>query len=106
MAHLVGEDRSQTLLAFRRCHRLLSLHQPRRTRSSTISLFRRPRDNNSIFWRTGQRREARMTDIQHRFIEANGIRMHIAEKGSGPLILMCHGFPESWYSWRHQIEAL
>ena len=47
-----------------------------------------------------------MTDIQHRFIEANGIRMHIAEKGSGPLILMCHGFPESWYSWRHQIEAL
>jgi len=33
-----------------------------------------------------------MTDIQHRFIEANGIRMHIAEKGSGPLILMCHGF--------------
>jgi pimeloyl-ACP methyl ester carboxylesterase len=47
-----------------------------------------------------------MTDIQHRFIEANGIHMHIAEKGSGPLILMCHGFPESWYSWRHQIEAL
>ena len=47
-----------------------------------------------------------MTDVQHRFIEANGIRMHIAEKGSGPLILMCHGFPESWYSWRHQIEAL
>lgn len=47
-----------------------------------------------------------MTGITHRFIEANGIRMHIAEKGSGPLVLMCHGFPESWYSWRHQIDAL
>jgi pimeloyl-ACP methyl ester carboxylesterase len=47
-----------------------------------------------------------MTGIAHRFIETNGIRMHIAEKGSGPLVLMCHGFPESWYSWRHQIEAL
>ena len=47
-----------------------------------------------------------MTDIQHRFIDSNGIRMHIAEKGSGPLVLLCHGFPESWYSWRHQIHAL
>ena len=47
-----------------------------------------------------------MTDITHRFIETNGLRMHLVEKGTGPLILLCHGFPESWYSWRHQIEAL
>ena len=47
-----------------------------------------------------------MTDIGHRFIETNGIRMHIAEQGSGPLVLLCHGWPESWYSWRHQIGAL
>ena len=32
--------------------------------------------------------------------------MHIAECGSGPLVLLCHGFPESWYSWRHQLQAL
>lgn len=32
--------------------------------------------------------------------------MHIAEQGSGPLVLLCHGFPESWYSWRHQISPL
>ncbi|WP_428484842.1 alpha/beta fold hydrolase [Rhodopila sp.] len=47
-----------------------------------------------------------MTETSHRFIETNGIRMHIAEKGNGPLILLCHGFPESWYSWRHQIDDL
>jgi pimeloyl-ACP methyl ester carboxylesterase len=47
-----------------------------------------------------------MTDISHRTIEANGIRMHIAEAGEGPLVLLCHGFPESWYSWRHQLKAL
>jgi pimeloyl-ACP methyl ester carboxylesterase len=47
-----------------------------------------------------------MTEIQHRFIETNGIRMHIAEKGTGPLVVLCHGFPESWYSWRHQINVL
>jgi pimeloyl-ACP methyl ester carboxylesterase len=41
-----------------------------------------------------------------RTIEANGIRMHIAEQGTGPLVLLCHGFPESWYSWRHQLKAL
>jgi pimeloyl-ACP methyl ester carboxylesterase len=32
--------------------------------------------------------------------------MHIAEAGEGPLVLLCHGFPESWYSWRHQLAAL
>ena len=44
--------------------------------------------------------------VTHRFVEANGIRMHIAEQGEGPLVLLCHGFPESWYSWRHQLAAL
>jgi len=44
--------------------------------------------------------------ITHRFIDTNGIRMHIAEAGSGPLVLFCHGWPESWYSWRHQLEAV
>ncbi len=47
-----------------------------------------------------------MSEIQHRSIQTNGITMHIAEAGEGPLVLLCHGFPESWYSWRHQIEAL
>src|SRR2546421_10120326 len=44
--------------------------------------------------------------VSHLFIETNGIRMHIAEQGQGPLVLLCHGFPESWYSWRHQLSAL
>jgi pimeloyl-ACP methyl ester carboxylesterase len=47
-----------------------------------------------------------MGDVTHRSIEANGIRLHIAEQGTGPLVLLCHGFPESWYSWRHQLKAL
>jgi pimeloyl-ACP methyl ester carboxylesterase len=32
--------------------------------------------------------------------------MHVAEAGEGPVVLLCHGFPESWYSWRHQLVAL
>ena len=47
-----------------------------------------------------------MTEIAHRTVEANGIPVHLAEAGSGPLVLFCHGFPESWYSWRHQLKAL
>ncbi len=50
--------------------------------------------------------ESGMGGITHRVIEANGLRMRIAEQGEGPLVLLCHGFPESWYSWRHQIAAL
>jgi len=44
--------------------------------------------------------------IAHRFVDTNGIRMHIAEAGEGPLVLLCHGFPETWYSYRHQLDAL
>lgn len=44
--------------------------------------------------------------ITHRYIQAGGLRMHIAEAGRGPLVVLLHGFPESWYSWRHQITAL
>jgi pimeloyl-ACP methyl ester carboxylesterase len=36
----------------------------------------------------------------------NGIRLFHVEDGEGPLVLLCHGFPESWYSWRHQIPEL
>lgn len=47
-----------------------------------------------------------MAEIRHRTIRTNGINMHIAEAGEGPLVIMCHGWPESWYSWRHQLTAL
>ena len=47
-----------------------------------------------------------MSETTQRMIESNGIRLNIAEQGKGPLVLLCHGFPESWYSWRHQIGAL
>jgi pimeloyl-ACP methyl ester carboxylesterase len=47
-----------------------------------------------------------MNASSYHFVETNGIRMHYVEAGSGPLIVLCHGFPESWYSWRHQIAAL
>jgi pimeloyl-ACP methyl ester carboxylesterase len=50
--------------------------------------------------------ERSMNEIVQRTIEANGIRIHIAEQGCGPMVLLCHGFPESWYSWRHQLRAL
>jgi len=41
-----------------------------------------------------------------RIIKTNGISLNVVEQGEGPLVLLCHGFPESWYSWRHQIDAL
>lgn len=47
-----------------------------------------------------------MSQLNHRFIETNGIKMHVVEQGEGPLVIFCHGFPECWYSWRHQLPAL
>ena len=40
-----------------------------------------------------------------RTVETNGIKLRIAEMGQGPLVIFLHGFPESWYSWRHQLPA-
>ncbi len=54
----------------------------------------------------GAGRRITAVDIRHRVVDTNGIRMHIAEAGQGPLVVLCHGFPESWYSWRHQLGAL
>jgi pimeloyl-ACP methyl ester carboxylesterase len=50
--------------------------------------------------------DSAMPEVTHRMIETNGIRLHVAEQGKGPLIILCHGFPECWYSWRHQLGAL
>ncbi|MFD7340177.1 alpha/beta fold hydrolase [Streptomyces violascens] len=44
--------------------------------------------------------------VEHRMIDVNGIRLHIAEEGEGPLVVLLHGFPESWHSWRHQFAPL
>lgn len=44
--------------------------------------------------------------IEHRVVETNGIRLHCAVDGAGPLVVFLHGFPECWYSWRHQLAAL
>ncbi|MBT8147995.1 MAG: alpha/beta hydrolase [Gammaproteobacteria bacterium] len=50
---------------------------------------------------------ATLEGINFNFVESNGIRMRVAEMGdSGPLVILAHGWPESWYSWRHQIPAI
>lgn len=43
---------------------------------------------------------------EYRMIETNGVRLRAVVQGQGPLVLMVHGFPESWYSWRHQIAPI
>lgn len=47
-----------------------------------------------------------MTHLDYRYLDINGLRMRIADHGAGPLVLLCHGFPETAYSWRHQIIGL
>ena len=44
--------------------------------------------------------------VDHRYAENDGVRIHYAVLGSGPLIVMVHGFPDYWYTWRHQMEVL
>ncbi|GAB4847481.1 hypothetical protein Ancab_026539 [Ancistrocladus abbreviatus] len=47
-----------------------------------------------------------MDEVSHKKVQTNGILLHIAEQGEGQLVLLLHGFPEIWYSWRHQIPFL
>ncbi|MET7852985.1 alpha/beta hydrolase [Streptomyces avermitilis] len=48
----------------------------------------------------------RTTALTHRLVSSPAGRIHLVEQGTGPLVLLVHGFPESWYSWRHQLPAL
>ncbi|KAM7252547.1 hypothetical protein ACFE04_024430 [Oxalis oulophora] len=47
-----------------------------------------------------------MNKVSHQRIKTNGITLHVAEKGTGPLVVLLHGFPELWFAWRHQISFL
>jgi pimeloyl-ACP methyl ester carboxylesterase len=44
--------------------------------------------------------------VQHRFVDAGGLRMHVAEAGQGDPLVLLHGWPQHWYEWRHQIPVL
>jgi pimeloyl-ACP methyl ester carboxylesterase len=44
--------------------------------------------------------------VEHSFVEAGGLRMHVAEAGEGEPLVMLHGWPQHWYEWRHQIPPL
>jgi pimeloyl-ACP methyl ester carboxylesterase len=49
---------------------------------------------------------AGMSAVRHRRLDAGRLWMHVAEAGQGPPVILCHGFPELWYSWRHQLPVL
>ncbi|XP_027782798.2 bifunctional epoxide hydrolase 2 isoform X1 [Marmota flaviventris] len=47
------------------------------------------------------------SDVSHGYVTVKpGVRLHFVELGSGPVVIFCHGFPESWFSWRYQIPAV
>ncbi|PEN14305.1 alpha/beta hydrolase [Longibacter salinarum] len=48
------------------------------------------------------------TDLRHRYVSANGVRLHVVEAGpeDGVPVILLHGFPEMWYGWKHQIPAM
>src|SRR5690348_13176931 len=72
----------------------------------------------SIGWRNAHKKErkqhmaesAAILDIEkrveHGYAENDGTKIHYASLGSGPLIVMIHGFPDFWYTWRHQMAVL
>jgi pimeloyl-ACP methyl ester carboxylesterase len=47
-----------------------------------------------------------VAEVAHRLVLSSADRIHVVEQGTGPLVLLVHGFPESWYSWRHQLPVL
>ena len=47
-----------------------------------------------------------LKEVAHRYVDNNGTRIHYVSVGQGPLVVMIHGFPDYWYSWRHQMSAL
>src|SRR5688500_16653970 len=85
---------------------MILVHRKKPTRSAIIALLSGAPPLGAAQDKYPQTGEPPMADMNHRFIDTNGIGMHIAEQGEGPLVVLCHGFPECWYAWRHQLPAL
>lgn len=47
-----------------------------------------------------------LDEVEHGYADSDGVKIHYASIGEGPLVVMIHGFPDYWYSWRHQMEGL
>lgn len=47
-----------------------------------------------------------LDNVTHGYADNNGVKIHFAEMGEGPLVIMIHGFPDFWYTWRHQMKGL
>ncbi len=45
-------------------------------------------------------------EVEHGYADSDGVSIHYASIGEGPLVVMIHGFPDFWYSWRHQMNGL
>lgn len=54
----------------------------------------------------GNRDVAGFEDVEHKHAENDGVRIHYAATGTGPLVVFVHGFPDCWITWRHQMEGL
>ncbi|MFG2550747.1 alpha/beta fold hydrolase [Streptomyces sp. NPDC048581] len=53
-----------------------------------------------------QQQQSHVAEVTHRLVSSPAGRIHVVEQGRGPMVLLVHGFPESWYSWRHQLPVL
>lgn len=86
------------------------------TRSRYFDVLRKKTDGRWAIWRHtwSELKSTQVTaddsppisGVSLRKVRTNGISMRIAEAGEGPMVLFAHGFPESWFSWRHQLQAL
>ena len=50
--------------------------------------------------------DAFMDEVEHGYADNDGVKIHYVTAGEGPLVVMIHGFPDFWYSWRHQMQGL
>ena len=47
-----------------------------------------------------------LSQVEHIYVDNNGVKIHYVSLGEGPLVVMIHGFPGFWYTWRHQMQGL
>jgi len=75
-----------------------------------MSILKRCRALAAAVWITAMAASAAHADVwdsaTHGYADSDGVRIHYATVGEGPLMVMIHGFPDFWYSWSHQMEGL
>jgi len=98
-------DASETRLIFTGDHKMYAANRTNGQLATLLSLIATI-TMIALFGLSSNASADLLDEVEHGYADSDGVKIHYATVGEGPLVIMVHGFPDFWYTWRHQMEGL